>query len=160
MPNEADNLSTGSRYLEVTLGTEKYVFPLLIVREVIAPPKTTPIPNSPAYFVGMMNLRGQVLGVVDLRKRLSIPISKDEERRTEEAVVIVEIGGVSVGTYVDSVSRVLTIPSEGIHEPPETTKKSAAHVTGIYELNDELITVIDLEKVLDMQTIKSRTLAS
>jgi purine-binding chemotaxis protein CheW len=146
--------------LEVSLGQEKYAIPLLLVREVIAPPKTTAIPNSPAHFVGMMNLRGQVMGVIDLRKRLGVTVSKETQRKTEEAVVIVEVGGVSVGTVVDAVSRVLSIPQASLHEPPASAKKTAAHVTGIYEFNNELISVIALERVLDLPAAAAQAKAA
>ncbi len=147
---------TESRYLEITLGKEKYALPLLLVREVIAPPNTTQIPNSPPYFVGMMNLRGQVMGIIDLRKRLNITITSSGEKRSEEAVVIVEIDGTSVGAYVDSVSRVLAIPQNSIHEPPSSAKKTAAHATGIYEYNNELITILALEKILDLPAVATK----
>lgn len=145
------NLS--ERYLEVTLGQEKYALPLLRVREVIAPPKITPVPGTPAYYVGMMNLRGQVLSVVDLRKRLGIT---PQQPPAQEAVVILEFNDVSVGVFVDSVNRVLSFAASQISEPPTSLNKTSGHIIGIYQSDQALVSIIALEKLLDIPQIAAR----
>ncbi len=77
-----------NRFLCFSLGNEHYAIPLLTVKEVIAPPETTPVPQTPAYFKGIMNLRGQVISVIDLRTKLGIkPLQS-----AENAVIICDSG--------------------------------------------------------------------
>lgn len=109
------NITEGQRFLEFTLGSEKYAVELLNVREVITPPELTPIPKSQAYVCGLMNLRGLVLTVVDLRKKLNIIPDKDQ---SQSSVIILDLGDRLVGGRVDSISRVLTVPLELIKPVP------------------------------------------
>lgn len=135
----------GERFLEIALGEEAYAIPLLRVREVIATPKTTPIPNSPAHFVGMMNLRGQVLNVIDLRKKLII---KPRSGNKEEAVVIIDVGTNSLGVVVDSVDRVISATADSLSEPPLSTKKSVEHIKAIHRHGEKLVTILDIDKAI------------
>jgi purine-binding chemotaxis protein CheW len=89
-----------NRFIEFSLGGEDYAIPLLMVREVISVPDTTPIPKAPVHFLGIMNLRGQVISIVDLRKKLKVDSRKDKE----EAVIIVDIGSMNIGVVVDSIN--------------------------------------------------------
>ena len=77
--------SDKNRFIEFSLGQEDYAIPLLMVREVISIPDTTPIPKAPKHFIGLMNLRGQVISIVDLRTKLTI---KPREESSDSAVII------------------------------------------------------------------------
>ena len=77
---QGSNTGDKDRYLEFNLGEEKFAVPLLSVKEVIAVPETTKVPFTPEYFLGIMNLRGQVLSVIDLRNRMSITEKQDEKK--------------------------------------------------------------------------------
>lgn len=112
LPTELRN--DRSRYIVFTLGTERFALPLLSVREVIAPPEITPIPFSPHYFLGIMNRRGQVISVLDLRLKLQLKT----EKNPENAIVIVDLGSLLLGMWVDSVDFVLTPTPEQTHQPP------------------------------------------
>ena len=135
------------RYLGFSLGDEEFGIPLHSVREVIAMPETTPIPQSPKYFLGIMNLRGQVISVVDLRQKLGIIPKKT----AETAVVICDIGSISLGMVVDSVNQVLAPPKEGISDKPEIeNSKASQYITGVFRQDKKLILFLDIAKCLDL----------
>lgn len=140
-----------ARYLEFHIGSEDFAIPLLSVREVISVPETTPIPKSPSYFVGIMNLRGQVISVVDLRKKLGINIKKDNP---EEAVIIVSIGTINIGVIVDAISKVLSFTPDDICVVADlTTQVNAEYIQGVYRKEDKLTVLVDLPKVLDIKDL-------
>ncbi|MCT4642988.1 MAG: chemotaxis protein CheW [Bacteriovoracaceae bacterium] len=140
------------RYLQFKLGKEKYAIPLLSVKEVIPPPSTTPLPNSPSYYIGIMNLRGQIISILDLRKKLSI-ISKQDE--AEQAVIIIEIEGVGIGVVVDSIHRVLNISEQSVSEVPEVSSQvNAKYIEGVYQGENDLTILLDLVSVLNINNIK------
>jgi purine-binding chemotaxis protein CheW len=146
----------GSKYLEFSLGNEHYGVPLLSVREVISKPETTVIPNAPAYFIGIMNLRGQVISVIDLRKKLSI---KSKSENSEEAVIIVQVESIQVGLVVDSIDRVLEITSmDQVTEMPDiNTQVNSKFVQSVYKEKNHLTIFLKLAEVLDVQaTIKHK----
>ena len=119
-----------SRFIEFSLGKEDYAIPLLMVREVISVPETTPIPKSPTHFLGIMNLRGQVISVVDLRKKLKVEAKQDKE----EAVIIVDIGGMNIGVVVDSINKVLAFSSDDVSEMPEVENQiNTQYIFGVYK---------------------------
>lgn len=139
-----------SRFIEFSLGNEDYAIPLLMVREVISVPDTTPIPKSPAHFLGIMNLRGQVISVVDLRKKLKVEAKQDKE----EAVIIVDIGGMNIGVVVDSINRVLAFSSDEVSEMPEVENQLNTHyIFGVYKKENSLTVLLDIAKVLDLKDL-------
>ncbi len=140
------------RFLEFTLGNEDYAIPLLSVREVISVPETTPIPKAPTHFLGIMNLRGQVISVVDLRTKLKI---KCKENNSEESVIIVDINGMNLGIVVDSINKVLAFTDEEVNEVPEIeTQVNAEYIQGVYRKENSLTVLLDVAKVLDLKDRK------
>lgn len=116
------------RFIEFSLGNEDYAIPLLMVREVISVPDTTPIPKSPPHFLGIMNLRGQVISVVDLRKKLKI----DSKKNKEEAVIIVDIGTMNIGVVVDAINKVLAFSPEEVSAIPEVESQvNTQYIQGV-----------------------------
>lgn len=139
-----------SRFIEFSLGREDYAIPLLIVREVISVPDTTPIPKSPSHFLGIMNLRGQVISVVDLRKKLKVDAKQDKE----EAVIIVDIGGMNIGVVVDSINKVLAFSSDEVSEMPEVENQlNTQYIFGVYKKENSLTILLDIAKVLDLKDL-------
>jgi len=137
------------RFLEFSLGEEDYAIPLLSVREVISVPETTPIPKAPPHFLGIMNLRGQVISVVDLRQKLNI---KPKEEDLEESVVIVDIQGMNLGIVVDSINKVLAVSLEDVSDVPEIESQvNAEYIEGVYRKEDSLTVLLDVAKVLDLK---------
>ncbi len=144
---------SGGRYLCFSLGKEKFAIPLLQVKEVIANTETTNIPQAPAYFKGIMNLRGQVISVIDLRSKLKIV---HQDVNSETTIVILDINGLSLGVIVDSVDSVIAYSDADISDPPvhDTTVK-ADYIVGVARGKDHLTLVLDLEKALNTQDMKS-----
>lgn len=139
------------KYLQFDLGNEVYAIPLLTVKEVIPEPPATPLPNSPGYYKGIMNLRGQIISIVDLRSKLNI---KPKTEGLEEAVVIIEKEGVQIGLIVDIVKKVLSIDNKDIIEVPEVKSQiNAQYVAGVFQEEHGLTILIAIEKVLNIKEI-------
>lgn len=151
MNNIKNELS--QRFLEFQLGTEFYVIELLNVREVITPPELTPIPKAPSYVCGLMNLRGVVLTIIDLRKKLAItPMSNQQE----SAVIIIDLDGRLIGAWVDNICRVIDIKNEFIKNVPDTKNSNLTqYLKGVLQFSDKLALWLDVEKLLNSETIKN-----
>lgn len=140
-------MSIQERYLCFSLGKEEFAIPLLTVKEVIGVPELTPIPQMPSYFLGMMNLRGNVITVMDLRIKLGIKPKPSDE----QAVVIVEIGHLRLGCVVDCVNSVMTLDQQEVLEKPHMeNSKTAQAVMGVIRKEQGLILVIDIAKALSL----------
>jgi purine-binding chemotaxis protein CheW len=110
----------GGKYLTFALGKEEYGLEILKVREIIGYMDITAVPKTPSYVRGVINLRGQVISVVDLRAKFGMEAA---QRTDETCIIVVEIKSgdsrkLSTGIIVDRVSEVLNIPGENIEEPP------------------------------------------
>ncbi len=139
------------RYLTFSVGKEDFAIPLLKVKEVIAVPDTTPLPYSPEYFTGIMNLRGQVISVIDIRRKLGIESRKSEE---ENAVIILDLDPLFIGIVVDSVNNVLLLNEDDFGDTPEMEhKKASEFLIGVAKKDDRLILLIEIEKVLDIEDL-------
>ena len=113
-----------SQFVTFTLENEMFGVLIHTVEEIITfPEKITPVPKVPHYFSGMINLRGEVISVIDLKKRLDIPSGEYTETTR---ILIVSISGVKIGMIVDYVSRVLAISAKDVRPPPAIIQESAA----------------------------------
>ena len=141
----------GDRFLSFSLGQEEFGVPLLDVKEVIALPEVTPVPHTPPYFLGMMNLRGQVVSVLDLRKKFSI---KSEET-DETCVIICDFDGLVLGVVVDSVDSVIAPKEAELSEKPAIESKLATEfIRCVFRREESLVLLIDLAKVLNADDLK------
>jgi purine-binding chemotaxis protein CheW len=141
------HVGTGQRYLAFTLGEEIYAVPLLSVKEVIAIPEVTTVPQTPNYFLGIMNLRGQVISVIDLRTKLSIKPKSD----AETAVIIFDLHPNSIGVVVDSIDSVLNPGEDEIADKPEIqSQKSTEYITGVFHQDKRLVLLLDISKTLSV----------
>ncbi|MCE3010978.1 MAG: chemotaxis protein CheW [Proteobacteria bacterium] len=142
------SLITNERYLAFSLGAEEYAIPLLSVREVIAVPDITPVPQSPVHFLGIMNLRGQVISVIDLRTKFGIKPNKTDET----SVIILDMGDHSLGAIVDSVNSVLSPTAEELSEPPDLEgNKNASAITKVFRREKSLVLILDILKTLSKE---------
>lgn len=151
----SENTENLLRYLEFTLGEEHFAIPLLQVRELISVPETTEVPFSPKYFVGIMNLRGQVISIIDLRKKMGIQNINDE--LTEEAVIIVEYGSISLGVIVDEICKVLAVDESQVQEIPSIEAKSNIGHNKVYKNGDNLVQLIELDSILNISELNRLT---
>lgn len=143
------NQSVGVKtsYLRFSLHNEQYAIPLLLVKEVIAMPEVTTIPNAPKYFLGIMNLRGQIISILDLRAKLNIV----DQFNSETTVIICNLNSYTLGVVVDTVDSVLNILSSEIKEKPQIHGgQSSDYITGVINKDEELILLIDMLSALDM----------
>ncbi len=148
--NDFQQDTQGSRYLNFSLGTEDYAIPLLTVKEVIALPEITPIPFTPAYFLGIMNLRGQVISVIDLRQKFGVKVSQNTS--TENAVIIIDLGTFCMGVVVDSINSVLSPKASDISDKPEIqSNKSTEYITNVFRNGKKLVLLIDITKTLSVE---------
>lgn len=136
-----------NRYLNFSLGNEEFGIPLLDVREVIAVPEITPVPYTPPHFLGIMNLRGQVISVMDLRTKLGVK----GKISNENSVIICDLNPLSIGVVVDSINQVLSPNEEEIQEKPEIeSRQSVEFITGVIRKENKLILLLDILKLLNL----------
>ena len=144
-----------NRYMEFKIGEQLYAIHLLSVREVIQKPEVTQVPNAPADFEGMMNLRGQILGVFNVRKKLSAK-TKTNGNENSAVVVVVEENDVRVGIVVDEVTRVLHPDSESVKAAPlKEDDPGRRYVESVIQSDSDLIIVLNLEQLLEVGRCKN-----
>jgi len=130
----------------LTLGTEEYAVDILKVQEINRMKEITRVPNSPSYVEGVINLRGKVIPVVNLRSKFGLQEKENDERTR---IIIMDIQGIIMGLIVDSVSEVLRIPSNIVEPtPPMASNISSEFIKGIAKLEDRLIILLDMDKLL------------
>ncbi len=153
--NEIDN-----RYMEFNLGGQLYAIPLLSVKEVIPKPEITMVPNMPAHFEGMINLRGQILGVFNVRKKLTAK-TKDNTIKSNDVVIVIESQGVSVGMIVDEVTRVLHATADSIRPAPLKEDDPARHfISAVIQSEKELVMAIRVGELLDLDKYRDKLKAA
>ena len=130
------------------IGTEEFGVDILKVQEINRMVEITKVPQAPHYVEGVINLRGKVIPIVDLRKRFNLEL-KEHDKNTR--IVVVDIGGNIMGMIVDSVSEVLRLPANTIEPPPEiVTGITSEYIKGVAKLDDRLLIFLDLSKVIDV----------
>lgn len=130
------------------LSNEHYGVNISAVESIIKMQTITVVPHAPSFVEGVTNLRGTVLPVIDLRKRFGLALT---EHGKETRIVVVDIDGVKVGMIVDGVSEVLSVSDDQIEPPsPIVTTVDSAFIRGIAKLEERLIIMLDLAKVLSV----------
>jgi len=128
------------------IGDEEFGVDILNVQEINKMVQITKVPNSPGYVEGVINLRGRVIPIIDLRTRLKLP---KIEHNKDTRIIVVEIVGKTIGFIVDSVQEVLRVPMSITEAPPEmVTGIDSDFIRSVGKLDDRLLILIDLEKVL------------
>jgi purine-binding chemotaxis protein CheW len=128
------------------LGREEYGVDIATVQEIIRATDITPVPGSPPHVRGVLNLRGKIIPVVDLRARFGLPESAASDARR---IVVTELGTRRIGMLVDSVSQVLKFSSTLVEEiPEEATTVADNYIHGIAKLDNRLIVILDLKQSL------------
>jgi purine-binding chemotaxis protein CheW len=131
------------------LANEFYGIDIAVVESIIKMQEITQLPQTPAYLKGVTNLRGTVLPVIDLRNRFGMETQNDTK---QTRVIIVTMGDVKVGLMVDGVSEVLRISDESIEPlPPMVNSVNSDFLKGIVRLEDRLIILLEVEKVLALE---------
>jgi purine-binding chemotaxis protein CheW len=133
------------------LGNESYAVDINMVREIIQLQPITRVPGTPPSVEGVINLRGSVIPIVDLRKRFQLSkIERDKDTR----IVVVTCKGAEVGVIVDSVAQVLRIPIDSIESANSVfTDEHLEHLLGIVKLTNRLVILLDMDQVLTRQEL-------
>jgi purine-binding chemotaxis protein CheW len=136
----------GTQFLTFALGAEEYGVAILNVQEIKGFSTVTPIPNTPPYVKGVMNLRGTIVPVIDLRLRLGMPAA---EYGPFTVIVVLSVGAKIVGTIVDAVSDVLRIPDADVQTTPSFGGAvDTRFIAGIARSSEKLIVLLDVETML------------
>lgn len=138
------------RFLCFSLADENFAMPLLAVKEVIGMPEVTPVPHSPAHFIGVMNLRGQIISIVDMRKVLGAKT----ETTGETCVIICDLNPIVVGAVVSSVNNVLNVAEHELDQKPDIQSSRAAEfVRSVINREDKLVLLVDIAKALGVESL-------
>jgi purine-binding chemotaxis protein CheW len=131
------------------IDNEEFGIDILNVKEINRMVNITKIPNTPDYVEGIINLRGKIIPVVDLRTKLGMS-KKGHDNNTR--IVVADVEGRTVGFLVDSVREVLRIPKSITEAPPEAASgKNSEYITAVGKLEDRLLTLLDLNKVFSRE---------
>jgi purine-binding chemotaxis protein CheW len=138
------------KYLTFALGNEEYGLEILKVREIIGMMEITGVPQTPDYVKGIINLRGRVIPVIDLRLKFGLPPAEYTERT---CIIVVEVrgetGAIQMGIVVDSVSEVLNIIGDDIEPTPTFgTRLQTQYILGIAKVKGRVKILLDIGKVL------------
>ncbi|MGE5403685.1 MAG: chemotaxis protein CheW, partial [Candidatus Saccharibacteria bacterium] len=141
-------------FLVFTLGKEDYGIEIRYVTEIIGIQAITEVPELPEYVKGVINLRGKIIPVVDVRLRFKKE-SREYDDRT--CIVVVDIQSVPIGLVVDRVSEVLHINDNEIAPPPELNKAFQKYIKGIGKVGSEVKLLLDAERLMDEDEIEKLT---
>ena len=135
-------------------GKEMFGVDILMVQEIIRGAPITAVPNTPAFVEGVTNLRGNIIPVIDLRRRLSLPT--DREKSGKNWVLILDIAGRVTGFVVDAVTEVLKIERDSIEPPPELVVAGfeSQYVQGVCDIGERLLILLDFNRILLVEEIK------
>ncbi|MEK7429506.1 MAG: chemotaxis protein CheW [Pseudomonadota bacterium] len=137
---------SGAELISVRIGEQQFALDIMAVREIRGWTASTPMPHAPSYVVGMINLRGVVLAVVDLGARLGLGACQPD---SSSVVVVAHIRGIPVGLLVDAVCDIIAVTEDMVQPPPSLgTEEVREFVQGIISTDDGIVTLLSLEQVL------------
>lgn len=141
-------MSAAGRYICFNLGSQEYGVPLLSIKEVLGFPEVTPIPQTPKHFLGIMNLRGNVISVMDLRVKIGL----SSENTEETSVMIFDSGHYVLGVVVDKINSVISIAEADISERPVLeSNASTDYIEHIYRSKDQLVLLVSIARALSLE---------
>jgi len=143
----------GERQILVfSLANDELGLDISCVREVLRPQEIHPLPQAPDFIEGVINLRGHIIAVIDLRKRLNV---KEIEDRSKMRIIVCKIERFIVGLVVNSVSEIITLPEENIGPTPEVVSMQIDEdfMSGIARLGERIIVILNLENILTREEI-------
>ena len=132
------------------IGEEEFGVDILRVQEIIRIMEITRVPKSPDFVEGVINLRGKVIPIIDLRKRFGLEV-KEYVKHTR--IIVIEISNMIVGFVVDAVSEVLRVPADTVEPPPPAVMGGidSEYISGVGKLEDRLLILLDLDKLLSQE---------
>jgi purine-binding chemotaxis protein CheW len=143
--------ATSAEFLAFTMGQEEYGLDILKVQEIRGYEAVTTLANAPDYFKGVINLRGVIVPVIDMRIRFNLATPTYDQFTI---VIVLNIGGTIMGMVVDSVSDVTTLASEQIRPPPQLGSAIGAdYLIGIGTIDERMLILIDIDKLMGSDDI-------
>lgn len=139
------------KYLIFSMGKEDYGIEIRYVTEIIGIQAITEIPDLPEYVKGVINLRGKIIPIMDIRLRFNKAARKYDDRT---CIIVVDIDAISVGLVVDSVAEVTSIPDEDIASPPQIKKEFQKYIKGIGKLGNDVKLLLDCNRLLDAEDVE------
>jgi purine-binding chemotaxis protein CheW len=147
LSNQMSFATDGSQYLTFRLAQEEYGLEILKVQEIKGYSAITPIPNTPSYLKGVMNLRGTIVPVVDLRSKFSM---SEADYNQFTVIIVVTVGTKVMGLIVDAVSDVLNIPKTDIQATPDFgSSVDARYINGMAKAGEKLVVLLDIDRVMN-----------
>lgn len=136
------------------IGKEQFGVDILMVQEIIRSAPITAVPNAPDFIEGVINLRGSIIPVIELRKRLNL--YKETEHKGKDWILIVNVDNRVTGFIVDSVTKVLKIQKNGIEPPPDIVVAGlkSQYILGVCEIGQGLLILLDFSRILYIDEIK------
>lgn len=142
------------QYIIFKLNDEKYAANINHIASITEYASITPLPNGPAYVDGLLNLRGDIIPVINLKKRFKLV----EQKMNEKRILVANKEGIQIGFLVDDASQSMSVNAENILPPPAIAiKKENAYISEVCIHDNELILVVDLDKVLSDDEIEAIT---
>jgi len=140
-----------NKYLTFALGSEEYGLEILKVREIIGLMEITRVPRMPEFVRGVINLRGKIIPVIDLRLKFGM---NEQEDTKETCIIVVDLEGLLIGVVVDRVSEVLDIMENKIEETPDFgVNVDTEFILGVGKCNENVVMILDIAKVLTTDDI-------
>ncbi len=159
LSSESDGADRTLQLVSFRLAEEEYGIEISRVREIILVGEITEVPQTPAYVKGLINLRSTVIPIVDLKLRFGLPetVQTDDTR-----IVVVDVGGKTIGVIVDAVNEVLRVSRDQIAPPPQAVQGTTGddYLTGLAKVNDRLLILLDIEKIMFDQEQEAGVLAT
>ena len=144
--NDMNEDAQEGKYLTFHMGEEDYGVEIRFVTEIIGIQRITEVPDMPCFIKGVINLRGKVIPVMDVRARFNLP-NREYDDRT--CIIVVQLNSTSVGLVVDKVNEVADIPPENIEPPPRSTSGSSSdYIEGMGKMGDRVKILLNVGKLL------------
>jgi purine-binding chemotaxis protein CheW len=137
--------------ISFSIGSERFGVEILVIQEIIMMSAITEIPNSPEFVEGVINLRGNIIPVLDLRKRLRLRgVPRAEGFKPGTRILVVEIDENVTGFIVDSVAKVINVPTSRISPPPDIVMAGvhSQYISGVVHLDEGILIILDFRKIL------------
>lgn len=155
-------METKKQMVSFRLNNEYYCIEIDDVREVIRFTEAIPIPNCPKFVEGVINLRGKIIPIVDLKKRFNLSLSElnqnepeDDEENFHRGILIIQLTNIMLGIIIDQVSRVVTVEGNTIQPPPHMISGiGIEYIGGVINQTDGLLTILNIQKLFSNEELK------
>ena len=151
-PKEEEKNEEIEQLVGFIIGEEEYAVPILAIQEIIKPIEWTRVPFVPDYVLGVFNLRGTVLPLIDLRKKFNAPSAEIDEENTR--FIVMKIQNEDVAFVIDRLTSAIRIPKKNITPPPETYSNEDELISGVGKLDENrIITILNVDNLIKKEEI-------